>query len=82
MYADDIGIPLSVYGVRSPIRWLSLTAQASLELYVLDFEGNFDPPNGFGFGETALAPDMWHLDLPESIPISTSGFTLTPLLSV
>lgn len=120
--AEGLGIPVSIYGVLSPIRWLSLIAQISVEYYVLDFEGFFNPSNGFGFGVNDFGPlvhkeflaisvlggaevfitprftfsllagysyasasldlPLWHLDLPQSLEIAISGFTLTPRLSV
>jgi TolB-like protein len=56
IYAKGFGLPFSLYGVFTPIRWLSLVAGFTAEYCLLEYEGLFNPSNGYGFGPNEIGP--------------------------
>jgi TolB-like protein len=56
--AEGFSIPVSLYGVWTPVRWFSLLLKLGAEYCVFNYEGVFDPSNGYGFGLNDYGPTL------------------------
>jgi opacity protein-like surface antigen len=56
IYAEGFGIPINLYLVWNPVRWLSLDLRVGAEYCLLSFSGLFEPSVGHGFGLNDFGP--------------------------